>query len=80
DSEQVPADEVDRLRTMVDEALSEAIPESPPAFPDEEQYHVEIEIEHRRETLLVARSAVPGPVRPLIEYLDRLAEYERNDE
>ncbi|MFH1267769.1 MAG: protealysin inhibitor emfourin [Planctomycetota bacterium] len=77
DSEQVPGDEVDRLRTMVEQALAEAAGDSTPALPDEEQYCVEIEIHERRETLLVARSSVPGPVRPLIEYLEKLAEYEK---
>jgi hypothetical protein len=77
DSEQVSSDEVGRLRTMVDEALSQAIPESQPVLPDEEQYYIEIEIEHRRQSILVARSSVPGPVRPLVEYLEKLADYEK---
>ena len=77
DSDQVPDDEAGRLQTMVDEALQQAIPEAQPALPDEEQYHIEIEIETRRETILVARSSVPGPLRPLIEYLEKLADYEK---
>ncbi len=77
DSDQVPNDEAGRLQAMVDEALLEAIPEVRRALPDEEQYHIEIEIETRRETILVARSAVPGPLRPLVEYLEQRAEYEK---
>ena len=77
DCGRIPEEEAGRLRTMVDRALAEAISEPRPALPDEEQYSVEIEIEHRRETILVARSSVPDPLRPLIEYLDRLAEYEK---
>ncbi len=77
DSADVAGDEGDRLRAMVDEALSHGTSEPQPARPDEEQYYIEIEIESRRESILVARSSVPGPVRPLIEYLDKLAEYEK---
>ncbi|NQT17074.1 MAG: hypothetical protein HQ582_30230 [Planctomycetes bacterium] len=77
DSDQVPNDEAGRLQTMVDEAFRQAIPEAQPALPDEEQYHIEIEIETRRETILIARSSVPGPLRPLIEYLEQRADYEK---
>ena len=77
DSGQVGGDEVGRLETMVHEALAEAAPEGNPASPDEEQCFIEIEIEHRRETILVARSGVPGAVRPLVEYLEKLAQYEK---
>ena len=80
DSDQVSGDEVHRLRAMVDEALSEAIPQSQPVLPDEEQYFIEIEIEDRRESILVGRSSVPGPMRPLVEYLETLAEYEKRGE
>ena len=77
DAEQVSGRELDRLRTIVDAALAEAIPESQPALPDEEQYYIEIEIEERRQSILVARSSVPGPLRPLIDYLEKRAEYEK---
>jgi hypothetical protein len=77
DSDQVPHDEAGRLQTMVDEALLEAIPGNQPALPDEEQYHIEIEVETRRETILVARSSIPGRLRPLIDYLEGLADYEK---
>jgi len=76
DSDQVPSDEVGALEAMVDQAFSEAVAEPQPALPDEEQYYIEIEIEDRRETILVGRSSVPGPMQPLIEYLEKLAEYE----
>lgn len=77
DSEEVPDDEAGRLQAMVDEAFQQAVPPSRPALPDEEQYHIEVEVEARRETILVARSAIPGPLRPLIEYLEERADYER---
>ena len=77
DSEQVAADELDRLRTMVAEALSEASPGPQPTRPDEEQCYVEIEIESRRESILVGRSSVPATLRPLIEYLEQIAQYEK---
>jgi len=77
DSGQIPHGEAGRLQALVDDALSQSIPEAGPAMPDEEQYYVEIEIAERRQTILVARSSMPGPVRPLIEYLEKLAEYEK---
>jgi hypothetical protein len=77
DSAQVAGDECDRLEAMVDQALSQGVCQDQPARPDEEQYYVEIEIESRRESILVARSSVPAAVRPLIEYLEELAEYEK---
>ena len=77
ESARIPHDEADRLRALVDEALSHPAPEPGPGLPDEEQFYVEIEIERRRQTILVRRSDVPAPVRPLIDYLEQLAEYEK---
>ena len=77
DTGQIPRGEAGRLRAMVDDALSQSLSEAGPAIPDEEQCYVEIEIAERRETILVGRSSIPGPVRPLIEYLEKLAEYEK---
>ena len=77
DSGLIARGEAGRLRAMVDHALSQSIPEAGPGMPDEEQCYVEIEIAERRETILVGRSSIPGPVRPLIEYLEKLAEYEK---
>jgi len=77
DSGQIGGDEVGRLETMVREALAEATPKTDPASPDEEQCFIEIEIHQRRETILVGRSSVPGAVRPLVEYLEKLAQYEK---
>ena len=77
DSDGVPEGEAGRLKTMVDEALVEAVPDAQQALPDEEQYHIEIEIATRRETILVARSSVPGRLRPLIDYLEARADYEK---
>jgi len=77
DSERISRVEAGRLQALVDDALTQSIPPAGPALPDEEQCYVEIEIAERRRTLLVGRSSMPGPVRPLIEYLEKLAEYEK---
>jgi hypothetical protein len=69
--------EAGRLRALVDDALAQPLPESGPAMPDEEQIYVEIEIAQRRRTILVGRSSIPGPVRPLVEYLQEIAQYEK---
>ena len=77
DSEFVSRDEVVQLEAMVGEALSEAVSAPGPGLPDEEQYFIEIELGQRRQTILVGRSSVPGPVRPLIEYMEKLAQHEK---
>lgn len=77
DSGKLPGEELARLRRMVEAALAQAIPESPHALPDEELCYVEIEVEHHRQSILVGRSSIPGPLRPLIEYLEEIAEYEK---
>jgi hypothetical protein len=77
DAAAIPGDERGRLRAMVDEALTQAPAGPPPAVPDDELYHIEIEIEHRHESILIGRSSIPSALRPLVEYLERLAEYEK---
>lgn len=77
DSNDISTEEFGELKEMVDNALAQAIPESPPGMPDEEQYYLEIEIDQRRTTIFVTRSSIPDPVRPLIEFMGKLAEYEK---
>jgi len=77
DSGEVAGEEGGRLESMVREALAEAVPESTSAMPDDEQVYIEIEIEERRETILVGRSQVPGPMRPLVEFLEQRARHEK---
>ncbi len=77
ESAKMPGAEAERLRSLVDDALAEPDPDPDPGMPDEEQFYVEIETEHRRRTILVRRSAVPLPLRPLIDYLQQRAEYEK---
>jgi len=77
DSERISPVESGRLQALVDDALAETFPHAGPALPDEEHYYVEIEIAERRRTIFVGRSTMPDPVRPLIEYLEKHAEYEK---
>jgi hypothetical protein len=77
DTAQLPRSEAGRLQAMVEDALCQASCEPGPTMPDEEQCYVEIEIAEGRQTILVGRSSIPGPLRPLIEYLQTLAEYEK---
>ncbi len=77
DSAKLPGEEQARLEPLVEQALSAESALALSGRPDEEQYKIEIETATVRQTILVSRSTVPGPLEPLVTYLSSIAHYEK---
>lgn len=74
DTASIPANEADQLPSLVEAADFFNLPEKITASttqPDRFQYKLTIEDEKREHTVTVSETALPGTLRPLIEWLQK---------
>ncbi|ARV58619.1 hypothetical protein BZZ01_08195 [Nostocales cyanobacterium HT-58-2] len=74
DTENIPKNEADQLRQLVEAADFFNLPENITAQtnqPDRFQYILSVEDEGKTHTVTVGETAMPGTLRPLIEWLQK---------
>ena len=72
DSAELPENEANRLPKLVEAANFYNLPPDisvPPNQPDRFQYTLTVEQEDRKHTVTVNEAAVPGDLKPLVEWL-----------
>ncbi len=78
DSDQMPPEEQERVRALLDESrFFDATSPPVPAAPDREQYTIRVESEDRSRTVHVSGGALPESMKPLVRYLAGKAKYEK---
>ena len=75
DLDELPQDQADQIRGLIDEAgfvnLEEEIPSSP--APDAYEYRITVETDRLSHTIHVGDSSAPDSLRPLIQELSQRA-------
>ncbi|MDZ8187606.1 MAG: hypothetical protein RMX96_22490 [Nostoc sp. ChiSLP02] len=77
DTAELPANEADTLKRLVEAADFFRLPEritSPNPQSDRFQYKLTLEDNGRQHTVTVSEAALPGTLRPLIEWLQNTAQ------
>lgn len=78
DTDQLPAEDAQRLQALVEQTQFWQRPE--PAQrpqPDQEQYAIGVEAKGRSRQMHLGRASMPPDLKPLVDYLAKQATYEK---
>ena len=79
DLDELPLDQAQTLRLLLDESQFLTLPENPPTHstPDGFQYTITVETERITHTIHTSDASIPDELRPLLEYLSPKARPQR---
>ena len=77
DTAKLAPPEATRLKSLVEAANFFQLPEAiaPAAQPDRFQYHLTVAEKQRQHSITVSESAIPGSLKPLVEWLMEAARH-----